>query len=112
VRAERRRYRERNLEKEKARIRRYELCAKFGLTPEQYDEMYACQGGVCAICHRPETATRGGKPLRLAVDHDHATGKVRSLLCRSCNAALGQMGDSPERLRAAADYLEHHGDQS
>jgi hypothetical protein len=68
--------------------------------------MNDAQAGVCAICDLPERATRNGVPKRLAVDHDHATGAVRALLCSRCNLAIGYMEDCPARLRAAADYLE------
>lgn len=71
------------------------------------------QGGVCAICHRPELAqdVRAAEPRHLSVDHDHSKQKgdpkfIGLLLCHSCNVALGLMGDSPDRLRAAAKYLE------
>lgn len=82
------------------------LRRKYGLTPEQYEAMSGRQGHACAICRRPETAvSRNGKPLGLAVDHDHATGRVRGLVCRRHNQAIGLFGDDPELLRAAADYL-------
>ncbi|MCZ2111131.1 MAG: endonuclease VII domain-containing protein [Dehalococcoidia bacterium] len=97
-------YRARNLDKEKARIRRYELGAKFNLTPEQYEEMVQAQQGRCAVCEREPVSKR------LAVDHNHATGRVRALLCHHCNVALGHADDSPARLRALADYLESHDD--
>lgn len=64
--------------------RRWTLRTRYGITPEEYDELLARQDGRCAMC-REECAT--GK--RLAVDHDHATGAVRGLLCHACNRALG-----------------------
>lgn len=81
----------------------------FGITAVQYDEMFEHQQGLCKICHKPETTknTRG-EIKKLAVDHDHVTGKVRSLLCAKCNQAIGLLDDSPDRLRAAALYLEEH----
>lgn len=85
-----------------------------GLSVERFDEIFAAQGGVCAICGNPETAKRNGKVQRLAIDHDHACcpgekacGQcTRGLLCGRCNAGIGQMKDDPERLRKAAAYLE------
>lgn len=82
--------------------------AKFGITPDQYREMLDAQGGVCAICEQPERVrdARNGRLKALAVDHDHETGAVRGLLCQNCNKGIGNLGDSPERLIAAAAYLE------
>ncbi len=74
--------------------------AKYGLTPAQYDQMYAAQGGACALCHNPQ---RGQKPL--CVDHHHGTGIVRGLLCSPCNTGIGMLGDSSERLNAASAYV-------
>lgn len=76
---------------------------KYGLSLEQYEAMLAAQGGVCAVCGEPPA---DGK--RLAVDHDHTTGRVRSLLDDRCNVAIGMALDSPERLRSLADYLDSH----
>lgn len=71
-----------------------------------YDAMLAAQGGVCAICGRPETRPApNGQPSRLHVDHNHSTGLVRGLLCNNCNQAIGKMGDDPDRLITAAEYL-------
>lgn len=70
---------------------------RYGITPEEYDRRVKEQDGKCAICleERP-----------LAVDHCHETGKVRGLLCRSCNAGMGMLKDDPERLRRAILFLE------
>lgn len=73
---------------------------KYGLTLEEYD---AIIDRGCAICGKTGRGT--GK---VALDHCHTTGKVRDALCSNCNTGLGSFRDDPERLRAAADYLERH----
>jgi hypothetical protein len=88
----------------------WRLRSVYGITHEQYDAMQAAQGGVCAICHRPETRVIRGCPSPLTVDHDHGTGAVRKLLCHRCNASLGFMDENPDRLRAMAAYIEAHKD--
>lgn len=75
----------------------------YGISRKQYNDLMLLQGGVCAICGEPPRTARGG---RLYVDHCHATGAVRGLLCPGCNSALGKIGDDPERLRRAAAYVE------
>jgi hypothetical protein len=75
------------------------LRAKYGITPEQYDAMFAAQEGLCALCRRAE-ATR--------VDHDHETGVVRSLLCHPCNAGIGFFHEDGAVLLLAIAYLEAH----
>ena len=72
----------------------------YGLTLEQYEALYEAQGGVCWICRR---AT--GKVRRLAVDHDHATGYVRGLLCSEDNKILGHFRDDPVAAQRMVDYL-------
>lgn len=80
---------------------------RHGVTREIYEQMFLAQGGVCAICKEPETTVqRTGKVQRLSVDHCHATGKVRGLLCSWCNPALGGARDSIRILRAMIDYLK------
>jgi hypothetical protein len=71
----------------------------FGLTPEELADRVAAQGDRCAICR--------GRPPR-HIDHDHASGNVRGVLCGPCNMGLGQFQDKPELLRAAARYLARH----
>jgi hypothetical protein len=87
-----------------------DLVRKYKLTPERYQEMVVEQNGLCAICKRPETKIdhRLGTIKRLAVDHCHTSGKVRSLLCSICNQSIGQVGESVEILRAMIAYLETH----
>lgn len=73
----------------------------FGITGEDYARLLEAQNGRCAICgNRP-------RKLRLAVDHNHATGEVRGLLCKRCNKnLLGGAHDATDLLRAAINYLE------
>lgn len=81
----------------------------YGINAEDYQRMFAEQGGNCAICKKPERArTPNGDLKWLSVDHDHTTNAVRSLLCSSCNHTLGHVGDVPELLEAAAAYLRMH----
>ena len=92
----------------KRAMRIHNLRYKYGLTKEQYDRMLAGQDGGCAICKRPETAKIKGKVMDMAVDHCHKTGKVRGLLCSTCNTALGSFRDDPEIIRKAIEYLKSH----
>jgi hypothetical protein len=78
----------------------------FGISEEQYQAMLKAQKGVCAICAQPEQVSiLTGKPRRLAVDHDHETKRVRSLLCANCNSALGLFKENPSYLSQAIVYL-------
>lgn len=74
---------------------------KYGITIEDYEAMYASQNGSCDICgiHQDEINTR------LCVDHCHATGKVRSLLCDRCNTLLGMAREDVDILASAISYL-------
>lgn len=83
------------------------LLRNFGITLEQYDEILKSQNGTCAICKGPESIIdkRTGEVMRLSVDHDHKTGRVRGLLCRLCNSAIGKFNDDPELILKAIQYL-------
>lgn len=76
------------------------------LSYEQFNEMLKKQKYLCAICGLPETIKHqvGTKSL-LSIDHCHKTNKVRGLLCRKCNSALGFLQDDPELLLKAYNYL-------
>jgi len=75
------------------------LVRKYGVTLECYREMLERQGGACAICRKTQQRA-------FDVDHCHATGRVRGLLCTNCNRMIGHAADDAARLRAAAAYLE------
>ena len=95
------------------RLRRYNLRAamkKYGVTLDWFESKLAEQAGRCMVCG--ETPPPGGvkAAARLHVDHDHATGAVRDLLCTRCNQGLGYFRDNPDLLRAAAEYIERHRD--
>jgi len=94
------RWRDKNKERLAAWFRENDLKKKYGLTIEDYKEMIASQNGVCAICGHPPNS-KG-----FSVDHKHETGKVRGLLCSKCNIVIGLLGDSPELLKAALEYLQ------
>lgn len=88
--------------------RRAMLKTLYGITLEQWEQMFDEQKGLCAICLLPETRTLKGKSYLLTLGHNHETGKLRKLLCHKCNAGIGFLGESPDRLRAAARYLEEN----
>ena len=97
-----RQWRDANVERRKELARAWNL-RLYGLRPEDYIDLYEQQHGRCKICGT-SGEDFGGR--RLHVDHDHDTGKVRGLLCGLCNTGIGHLGDSPERLRIAASYIE------
>ena len=109
--AEEWRQRDRKLDPEKYAVKNREtgLRRNYGLTLEQYAEMFAAQDGLCALCGQKETKphrSKYGLSYHLSVDHDHQTGEVRALLCNQCNRAIGLFDDSPELLERAKKYLE------
>lgn len=75
----------------------------FGITLDEYKQMLAAQGGDCFICRSSDPVS-----ANFAVDHDHATGEIRGLLCDLCNKGLGHFRDSEESLIRALEYLRRH----
>lgn len=78
------------------------LC-KYGLAAEQFSELLDKQSRNCAICGRKNTQRK-----ELCVDHCHASGRVRGLLCNNCNTGLGMFKDRPDLLIAAWNYLRKY----
>ena len=74
----------------------------YGITHEEYLAMEEAQGNCCAICKAPKASLKG---RGWCTDHCHTTGKVRGLLCTSCNKGLGLFKDDPTKLEAAVEYL-------
>ena len=93
--AERKKYHDDPLKARDDRLR-----YKYGITLDEYREMEARQGAVCAICQKPCKTGRD-----LAVDHNHATGAVRALLCGKCNKGIGLFDEDPDRMLDAISYL-------
>lgn len=83
------------------KVREYNLKSKYNLSTEEFKQMFEAQEGKCAICQ----TTDPGK-ANFCVDHCHTTGKVRGLLCDSCNTALGKFNDDITRIQNAISYLE------
>jgi hypothetical protein len=88
--------------------RQNRLRRQYGFELGEYERRLQEQGGVCAMCEKSETHIdkRLGVPRRLVVDHNHTTGKVRALLCSTCN--LGNRPDDIGWLKLRIAYLEKH----
>ena len=82
--------------------REYKLIKNHNLTLSQYNELFVKQNGLCLGCYRHASQLKS----YLRVDHCHKTGRIRGLLCNSCNLAIGMLLDSPETLTRLADYLK------
>lgn len=91
--------------------RKFRLPKKYGVTVAQVEARFIQVGGACEIC-RCQMSLGDLKKTKACVDHNHATGQVRGLLCSACNSGLGAFGDSISRLDAAAAYLRHFGGQA
>lgn len=81
---------------------KYYYRANYGMTRAEIAALLVSQDGKCAICG---VGDAGGRHGNFHVDHDHETGRVRGMLCHSCNIALGHFKDDPSVLQSAIDYL-------
>lgn len=95
-----RQWRKENPESVKASSRRSQLKTAHGLTEAGYKVLFDAQNGKCFLCGDPP-GSRG-----LFVDHDHATGRIRGLLCLGCNTGLGMLGDNAAGLERALAYVQ------
>ncbi len=81
--------------------RNKDLIQKYGITFDDYKDMYLRQKGRCAICGAHQSRLK----RTLMVDHDHASGRIRALLCDDCNVMIARAREIPFVLRRGANYL-------
>ena len=106
----------RTSEETRSKDRSCYIMREYGLSLDDLHRLLAKQQERCAICKRHWRDCPAHRPSRyedffiqhLYIDHDHETGKVRGLLCHSCNVALGMLRDSPSVCRSAIKYLRSH----
>ena len=87
--------------KNPGRTRASNMKKLYGLTTIKFTALLESQRGTCASCKAAEWGRRGPQ-----IDHDHVTGKIRGILCRKCNTALGMIGDDLKIARLLVAYLE------
>ena len=86
----------------RARLKRY------GITEKVFNQMWEEQQGCCKICGTEMLLkAEEREPNECVIDHNHETGDVRGLLCRTCNLGIGFLNEDPDMLRAAIGYLEN-----
>ncbi len=109
--ANQKKYREADPEIHRKWQRKRLLKSKYGMTPADFDNMLEGQKWLCAICGTLLVINAVGHRNQkdsACLDHDHATGKVRKILCFRCNLGIGHFGDNIELLKLAIAYLENH----
>lgn len=97
-------YKRGELEKDVNSSRKSFNYKQYGITVEQYNELYQKQKGCCAICGIHQSELKKS----LCIDHDHSTGKIRGLLCSNHNTGIGLLNDNYEMILKAAIYLHKH----
>lgn len=91
--------------------RKHIVKSRYGISWEEYEEKFAFQDGMCAVCKKPLKLFTFEAKTKLEtahIDHSHTTGKIRGLLCSKCNSGLGLFQDSVVVLRNAVNYLEEY----
>lgn len=81
------------------------LKSTYGMTIEDFENMKDAQGGCCYVCRVAETSLKGRS---LCVDHDHNTGKIRKLLCNSCNTSLGLLKENIDIMESLIAYVKEN----
>lgn len=89
---------------EKIKRREWQLSKLYGLSIPEFDALWIKQGEACALCVKPVPEER-----HRHVDHCHESGRIRGILCAGCNKALGVLGDTPESLMRAYEYVAKAG---
>ena len=92
------RYQQKNYDKRKEAVFKNRIKSLYGITPERYAELLEKQGNKCAICRTDKK--------RFHIDHCHKTGRVRGILCTSCNMGIGLLKDDQGLLKEAIKYLD------
>ena len=77
---------------------RRKRAARYGLTADEYDAVIAKANGACELCAATDR--------KLVLDHCHATGVIRGVLCTACNTSIGKLGDTSKSLLRAVAYLQ------
>lgn len=98
-----------NKEKFKEKNKFNRIKVEYGITKEKYNEMVKLQNGKCAICFSVITDKTFNDTFR--IDHNHKTGKVRALLCLTCNTLLGMAKENIEILKSSIEYLQRHNNE-
>ena len=78
----------------------------YGFSWKEYQEMYEKQEGKCGVCGSEGFTMAEHHKIKLVVDHDHTTGRVRGLLCHNCNRALGLLHDDVDALNKAIEWIK------
>jgi hypothetical protein len=100
-------------QKNKDEIIARHICKRRNITVDEYRQMFVDQDNKCAICGQNETRMNVKKTevLKLCVDHDPISGKVRALLCYSCNLGLGLFKEDAALVEQALKYITAHRDR-